>query len=114
METTASSLFIAHDIVIIIIILKVGSLQLSGRGLGLRTAAQTTCCTSYAERASMDAIQKGWFTEVNDLWPGLGTSLQVEKVLHTEKTPYQEMLVFQRSASSLLPLPRMKSAINIV
>ncbi|XP_050421514.1 spermidine synthase-like isoform X2 [Adelges cooleyi] len=42
----------------------------------------------------MDSIQQGWFTE-SDTWPGAGLSLQVEKVLHKEKSPYQDIMVLQ-------------------
>jgi len=42
----------------------------------------------------MDHLQQGWFTE-SDTWPGAGLSLQVEKVLHKEKSPYQDIIVLQ-------------------
>lgn len=44
----------------------------------------------------MDRIQNGWFMEVSDLWPGQAMCLEVDKVLHEEKSPYQDILVFQR------------------
>ena len=41
----------------------------------------------------MDQILSGWFTEINE---GQSLSLQVEKVLHHEKSKYQDILIFQR------------------
>ena len=43
----------------------------------------------------MDAFSKGWFTELSPLWPGQALSLQVEEVLHREKSAYQDILVFR-------------------
>lgn len=33
----------------------------------------------------------GWFNEINDLWPGQCFSLKVKKVLHEEKSKYQDI-----------------------
>lgn len=44
----------------------------------------------------MDRIQNGWFMEVSDLWPGQAMCLEVDKLLHEEKSPYQDILVFKR------------------
>lgn len=42
------------------------------------------------------SIKDGWFAEVSDtMWPGLAMSLRVEKVLHVEKSKYQDVLVFK-------------------
>ena len=46
----------------------------------------------------MDALKKGWFSEVNGLWPGQAMSLEVEEVLHSEKSQFQDILIFQRSS----------------
>ena len=46
----------------------------------------------------MDMHMKGWFTEMNDMWAGQAMSLQVEEVLHHEKSQYQDILVFKRCA----------------
>ncbi|CAH1773261.1 unnamed protein product [Owenia fusiformis] len=43
----------------------------------------------------MDLIQNGWFSEINELWPGQAMSLAVEKVLHHEKSKYQDILLFE-------------------
>lgn len=39
----------------------------------------------------MDAIQKGWFSEINELWPGQCFSLQVKEVLHEERSDFQDI-----------------------
>ena len=42
----------------------------------------------------MDAITKGWFSEIqNDLWPGQSFSLKITKVLHEEKSKYQDIKI---------------------
>jgi spermidine synthase len=45
----------------------------------------------------VDALNsaKGWFSEVNDQWPGQCMSLQIEKVLHDAKSQYQHVIVFK-------------------
>lgn len=43
------------------------------------------------QRLDMDAIQKGWFSEINELWPGQCFSLQVKKVLHEERSDFQDI-----------------------
>lgn len=42
----------------------------------------------------MNSLQQGWFTE-SDTWCGAGLSMQVEEVLHHEKSPYQDIMVLQ-------------------
>ena len=44
----------------------------------------------------MDKHIKGWFTEMNDMWPGQAMAMQVEEILHHEKSQYQDILVFKR------------------
>ena len=44
----------------------------------------------------MDKIQNGWFSEINNLWPGQAMSLEVEEVLFHERSDYQDVLVFKR------------------
>ena len=44
----------------------------------------------------MDALRKGWFSEVHGLWPGQAMSLEVEEVLHSEQSQFQNILIFQR------------------
>lgn len=43
----------------------------------------------------MDLIKDGWFSELNDLWPGQCMSLQIDKVLFHEKSKYQDIIVFK-------------------
>lgn len=44
----------------------------------------------------MDAIQKGWFSEIqDDLWPGQCFSLKVKKVLHEEKSKFQDIKIVE-------------------
>ncbi|QPG72726.1 putrescine aminopropyltransferase [Brettanomyces nanus] len=41
-------------------------------------------------------IKDGWFSEIsNTMWPGQAMSLRVEKILHVEKSKYQDVLVFK-------------------
>ncbi|XP_065184239.1 spermidine synthase-like [Sycon ciliatum] len=43
----------------------------------------------------MDLIRNGWFSEINNLWPGQAMSIEVEEVLHHERSDYQDVLVFK-------------------
>ncbi|XP_022185494.1 spermidine synthase [Nilaparvata lugens] len=43
----------------------------------------------------MDAIKNDWFSELSTLWPGVCLSLEVEKVLHSEKSEFQDIKVLQ-------------------
>ncbi len=36
-----------------------------------------------------------WFQEKSEQWPGMAQTLKVEKILWTEKSLYQDVLVFQ-------------------
>ncbi|KAI6359059.1 putrescine aminopropyltransferase, variant 3 [Pyricularia grisea] len=42
-----------------------------------------------------ETIKEGWFREISDMWPGQAMTLKVEKVLHHEKSKYQDVLIFQ-------------------
>ena len=44
----------------------------------------------------MEALSKGWFSELHNMWPGQAFSLEVEHVIHSETTKYQHIVVFQR------------------
>ncbi|PON29304.1 spermidine-3 [Trichoderma gamsii] len=37
----------------------------------------------------------GWFREISNMWPGQAMTLKVEKVLHHEKSQYQDVLIFK-------------------
>ncbi|KAJ7590764.1 saccharopine dehydrogenase [Mycena floridula] len=41
------------------------------------------------------AIQDGWFREISSQWPGQAMTLKVTKILHMEKSLYQDVLVFE-------------------
>jgi len=43
----------------------------------------------------MDALPKGWFSEVNSQWPGQALSLEVSEVLWDKKSDYQHVQVFR-------------------
>ena len=43
----------------------------------------------------MDSMKSGWFSELNVLWPGISLSLEVQEVLHKEKSLYQDIMVLQ-------------------
>jgi len=43
----------------------------------------------------MAEVKSGWFRELSDLWPGQCLSLEVEKVLHHEKSKFQDIMVFE-------------------
>jgi spermidine synthase len=40
-------------------------------------------------------IENGWYMEKNSQWPGQAMALEVKKVLHEEKSKYQDVLVFE-------------------
>jgi len=40
-------------------------------------------------------IRDGWFREINNMWPGQAMTLQVKKVVHHEKSKYQDVLIFE-------------------
>ncbi|KAM7193804.1 Spermidine/spermine synthase [Rhypophila sp. PSN 637] len=40
-------------------------------------------------------IKDGWFREISDMWPGQAMTLKVDKVLHHEKSKYQDVLIFK-------------------
>lgn len=44
----------------------------------------------------MNKIKDGWFSEFSEMWPGQSLSLEVEEILHEEKTKFQDVLVFKR------------------
>jgi spermidine synthase len=38
-----------------------------------------------------------WFHETNAMWPGQAFSLEVQEVLHQERTEYQDLVVFKNN-----------------
>ncbi|MCG8618428.1 MAG: spermidine synthase [Desulfobacterales bacterium] len=50
-------------------------------------------------------LEKGWFSEVNEMWPGIAVSIGVEKSLYRSKSRYQDIEVYQtRSHGKMLVL----------
>ncbi|PKI83458.1 hypothetical protein MVES_002408 [Malassezia vespertilionis] len=41
------------------------------------------------------SIRDGWFYEISPQWPGQAMSLQVRRILHTEQSKFQDVLVFE-------------------
>lgn len=55
-----------------------------------------TYLSEMSSELSHPTIKDGWFAEISDtMWPGQAMSLRVEKVLHVEKSKYQDVLVFK-------------------
>lgn len=46
----------------------------------------------------MDKLKNNWFTESCDMWPGATFTFEVKEVLHSEKSQYQEILVFDTTS----------------
>ncbi|ORY29667.1 Saccharopine dehydrogenase-domain-containing protein [Naematelia encephala] len=44
---------------------------------------------------SHPTIVDGWFREINTQWPGQAMTLKVKRILHHEKSLYQDVLVFE-------------------
>ncbi|KAH7925983.1 hypothetical protein BV22DRAFT_1010079 [Leucogyrophana mollusca] len=44
------------------------------------------------------SVQDDWFRELSSQWPGQAMSLKVNKILHVEKSLYQDVLVFESEA----------------
>ncbi|KAF8641738.1 hypothetical protein AX16_009815 [Volvariella volvacea WC 439] len=44
---------------------------------------------------SHPSIREGWFREISSQWPGQAMTLKVNKILHVEKSLYQDVLVFE-------------------
>jgi len=40
---------------------------------------------------TMNKLQKGWYSEINEQWPGQAMSLEVEEVLWDKQSPYQRV-----------------------
>lgn len=43
----------------------------------------------------MDVIRNNWFSEIAELWPGQCFSLKVKKILHEEKSDYQDIKILE-------------------
>jgi spermidine synthase len=40
-------------------------------------------------------VKDGWFSETCPMWPGMALSLEIEKILYDEKSPFQHIQVFE-------------------
>jgi spermidine synthase len=45
--------------------------------------------------SSLIVKSDGWFREISSQWPGQAMTLKVNKILHKEKSLYQDVLVFE-------------------
>jgi spermidine synthase len=43
----------------------------------------------------MPSSLDGWFREISSQWPGQAMTLKVTKILHVERSQYQDVLVFE-------------------
>ena len=69
-----------------------------------------------AQELTHPAIKDGWFAEISDtMWPGQAMSLKVEKVLHVEKSKYQDVLVFKSTTyGNVLVLIIVFKSLNVM
>ncbi|NNL42105.1 MAG: spermidine synthase [Desulfobacterales bacterium] len=44
---------------------------------------------------NLDRIAKGWFSEICDMWPGMALSIEIQRVLLSKKTRFQQIDLFQ-------------------
>lgn len=49
-----------------------------------------------AEVKGEDLIVNGWFMEKNSQWPGQACSLEVDEILVSTRSKYQDILIFKR------------------
>jgi hypothetical protein len=68
--------------------------------------------------ANLDKLRNGWFSEVNEQWPGIALSLEVDSVLMEKKSQYQvntRSLAHARqprTAALSLPLSSLLSSVS--
>ncbi|RLU20051.1 hypothetical protein DMN91_006657 [Ooceraea biroi] len=43
----------------------------------------------------MDAMKRGWFSEINNFWPGVALSLKVNEILYIGRSNFQDILLVQ-------------------
>ncbi|KAJ1678005.1 putrescine aminopropyltransferase, partial [Spiromyces aspiralis] len=60
-----------------------------------KPATTTAAAGNPAAPLTHPNIKNGWFRETAQLWPGQAMSLEVNEILHVEKSKYQDVLVFQ-------------------
>ncbi|KAI9225065.1 S-adenosyl-L-methionine-dependent methyltransferase [Blastocladiella britannica] len=47
------------------------------------------------ETLTHNNVKDGWFRETTAMWPGQAMSLEVDEILHVEKSEFQDVLVFR-------------------
>jgi len=52
-------------------------------------------CVPSHLRSSPSPFLDGWFREISSQWPGQAQTLKVARILHVEKSQYQDVLVFE-------------------
>lgn len=54
-------------------------------------------CINLSFRSKVDGYHPsdGWFREISSQWPGQAMTLKVNRILHVEKSLYQDVLVFE-------------------
>ena len=45
--------------------------------------------------SNLNSIAKGWFSEICDMWPGMDLSIEIERVLFSKKTRFQQIDLFE-------------------
>ncbi len=53
------------------------------------------CYQSELHITDNNTFADGWFREISSQWPGQAMTLRVNKILHHEKSLYQDVLVFE-------------------
>ena len=57
----------------------------------------------------MNLVKDGWFSEVNNQWPGQAMSLEVDEILYKGKSQFQDILIFKRCVTNRLCLVKVES-----
>ncbi len=50
----------------------------------------------------LDRIIKGWFSEIDEQWPGVALSLKIKKVLYEGKTKYQKIAFYETETFGII------------
>jgi len=54
--------------------------------------------TQSASAENLSRLREGWFSEVNEQWPGVALSFKVDEVLWDQRSEYQHVQVFRTGA----------------
>ena len=52
-------------------------------------------CLDCTDKHRLFLFPDGWFREISSQWPGQAMTLKVNRILHVEKSLYQDVLVFE-------------------